>query len=82
VFSIGLLTSDRTLAGSRPFLVSGTCKQEDAEAHTKLIIQVIAACQAEAESIGCPLLCVASGGESRRGVSLSQLTEKQDLSIR
>jgi len=80
VFLIGLLTSDRTLACSRLFLVSGTCKQEDAEAHTKLIIQVIAACRVESERIGCPLFCVASDGESRQGVSLSQLTEKQHLS--
>ena len=80
VFSIGLLSGDRTSAGSRPFLVSGTCKQENSEEHLKLISRVISACEAESDTIRCPLFCIASDGESRCGVSLSQLTEKNVLS--
>ncbi len=60
--------------------MSGTCKQEDADEHLKLISRVISACKAETSIIGCPLYCIASDGESRRGSALSALTEKRTLS--
>jgi len=79
VFSFGLLSGNKHAAGSRPFIASGTCKREDAEAHARLISMVIDACDEEAESIGCPLFCIASDGESRRGSAFTALTQKHTL---
>lgn len=80
MFSFGLLSDNKHAAGSRPFITSGTCKREDAEAHAQLISLVIDACEAESETIGCPLFCVASDGESRRGSAFTTLTQKHTLS--
>ena len=77
-----MLSDDRHIAGSRPFLASGTCKREDAEAHGRLISLVIDACVAETKSIGVSMYCIASDGESRRGASLTALTQSQLLDER
>ena len=44
-----------------------------------LIASVIAACEAELETIGTSLFCIASDGESRRGSALTALTQKRRL---
>jgi hypothetical protein len=79
VFSIGILSKDKHVSGSRPFLAAGTCKREDGNEHAQLILTVVEACNAETSLIGCPLFCVASDGESRRGSALTQLTHKAPL---
>lgn len=66
--------------GSRPFVISGTCKREKADPHAELIKNVIAACKKEEAMIGPPLYCVASDGESRRGSALTMLTHKRPMS--
>src|SRR6266545_5646636 len=58
------------MAGSRPFIAAGTCKREDGDTHAKLIATVVEACEAESDTIGSPLFCIASDGESRRGLCL------------
>ena len=67
------------MRGSRPFIVSGTCKREHADRHAQLISTVIAACNAEVSMIGCPLFTITSDGESRRGSALSALTHLRPL---
>ena len=74
VFSIGILSEDRRVWGSRPFIATGTCKREGSDRHAELISTVIKACNAEVSTIGCPLFSVASDGESRRGAALTTLT--------
>ncbi|KAH9028203.1 hypothetical protein EDB85DRAFT_2074647 [Lactarius pseudohatsudake] len=66
VFSIGILSEDRHAWGSRPFIVTGTCKREDRDRHAELISTVIEACNAE-------------NGESRRGSALTKLTHIRPL---
>jgi len=79
IFSFGLLSENRHVAGSRPFIASGTCKREDGDTHAKLIATVVEACEAESDTIGSPLFCIASDGESRRGTALGALTQKHLL---
>ncbi|KAH9068269.1 hypothetical protein EDB83DRAFT_2222807, partial [Lactarius deliciosus] len=79
VFSIGVLSGNRHTSGSRPFIITGTCKREDTDRHARLISMVVEACNAESSTIGCPLFCVASDGESRRGSALTTLTHKRPL---
>ncbi|KAH9010057.1 hypothetical protein EDB85DRAFT_2240366, partial [Lactarius pseudohatsudake] len=45
VFSIGILSEDRHAWGSRPFIVTGTCKRKDRDRHAELISTVIEASQ-------------------------------------
>ncbi|KAH9032123.1 hypothetical protein EDB85DRAFT_1890789 [Lactarius pseudohatsudake] len=79
VFSIGILSEDRHAWGSRPFIVTGTCKREDRDRHAQLISTVIEACNAESSLIGCPLFSIASDRESRRGSALTKLTHIRPL---
>ncbi|KAH8980974.1 hypothetical protein EDB86DRAFT_3133864 [Lactarius hatsudake] len=79
VFSIGVLSGNRHTWGSRPFIIAGTCKREDADRHAQLISTVVEACNAESSTIGCPLFSVASDGESCRGSALTTLTQKRLL---
>ncbi|KAH9020543.1 hypothetical protein EDB83DRAFT_2432480 [Lactarius deliciosus] len=79
VFSIGILSEDRQAWGSRPFIVTGTCKWEDRDRHVQLISTVIEACNAESSIIGCPLFSIASDGESRQGSALTKLTHIRPL---
>ena len=79
VFSIGILSENRHMSGSRPFLVAGTCKRECCDRHAQLISTVIEACNAEISTIGCPLFAIASDGESRRGSALTTLTHVRPL---
>ena len=80
VFSFGILSGDRHSYGSRPFVISGTCKCEKATPHAELIEKIITTCKEESNIIGPPLFCVASDGKSHRGSALIQLTHKQLLS--
>ena len=77
--AIGILSEDKHVSGSQPFLASGTCKREDGDEHAQLMSTVIEACNAETSLIGCPLFCVAYDGESCRGSALTQLTHKAPL---
>ncbi|KAH9022277.1 hypothetical protein EDB85DRAFT_2293264 [Lactarius pseudohatsudake] len=43
VFSIGVLSGNRHTWGSRPFIIAGTCKREDADRHARLISTVVEA---------------------------------------
>ncbi|KAH8982664.1 hypothetical protein EDB86DRAFT_3126490 [Lactarius hatsudake] len=63
VFSIGVLSGNRHTWGSRPFIIAGTCKWEDADRHAQLI--------STSSTIGY--------GESRRGSALTTLTQKRLL---
>jgi hypothetical protein len=65
--------------GSRPFIVTGTCKCEGSDRHTELISTVIAAGNAEISMIWCPLFSIASDGESGRGSALTVLTHIRPL---
>ncbi|KAN0139165.1 hypothetical protein V8E53_003054 [Lactarius tabidus] len=79
VFSIGILSEDRHVWGSRPFVVTETCKREGSDRHAELISTVIAACNAEISMLWCPLFSIASDGESCRGSALTVLTHVRPL---
>jgi hypothetical protein len=79
VFSIGILSENRLVQGSRPFIIAGTCKQERSDRHAQLISLVIEACNTEMSTIGCPLFSIASDGESCRGSALTTLTHVHPL---
>ncbi|KAH9169245.1 hypothetical protein EDB89DRAFT_2115148 [Lactarius sanguifluus] len=79
VFSIRVLSGNRHTLGSWPFIITGTCKWEDTDRHARLISTVVEACNAESSTIGCPLFCVASDGESCQGSALTTLTHKRLL---
>ena len=79
VFSIGKLSKNKYVSGSRPFIAAGTCKREDGDEHTRLISTVIEVCKSQTSLIGYPLFCIASDGESRRGSALTLLTHKRLL---
>jgi hypothetical protein len=76
----GILSGEQASYGSCPFVISGTCKQEKAEPHANLIQTVIDACNHEAMTIGPPIYCVASDGESHQGFALITLTHKHPMS--
>jgi hypothetical protein len=79
IFLIGILSKDRHISGSQPFLAAGTCKMENDDQHAQLISTDIEACSEETLLIGCPLFCVVSDGESCQGSALTQLTYKAPL---
>lgn len=80
VAAIGILSESPRVYGALPFLISGTCKREDADTHAKLIETIIKACKHEESKIGSSLMFIASDGESRRGSALIQITQKYNLS--
>jgi hypothetical protein len=80
VAAIGILSENPRVYGALPFMVSGTCKREDANTHAQLIETIIEACKKEESKIGSSLMFVASDGESRRGSALIQITQKHSLS--
>ncbi len=80
IAAIGILSDNPRAYGALPFMVSGTCKREDAGTHAKLIETLIKACKSEESKIGSFLMFVASDGESRRGSALIQITQKHHLS--
>ncbi|KAF8316237.1 uncharacterized protein EI90DRAFT_2945067, partial [Cantharellus anzutake] len=75
--AVGSLSSSARIYGSRPILISPTCKRENASSHAKLIEVVIEACRNDLKG---PLYSLASDGESRRGAALAQITLKEPLS--
>ncbi|KAN0128293.1 hypothetical protein V8E53_013877 [Lactarius tabidus] len=58
IFLIGILSENRLVQGSRPFIVVGTCKREHSDRHAQLISLVIEACNTEMSTIGCPLFSI------------------------
>ncbi|KAF8676640.1 hypothetical protein AX14_004851 [Amanita brunnescens Koide BX004] len=80
VAAIGILSENPRMYGALPFLVSGTCKREDAKTHANLIETIIKACKNDKSKIGCSLMFIASDSESCRGSALIQITQKHTLS--
>ncbi len=64
---------------ARPFVVSGTCKQENAEAHLVLLRQAVMAVKTHFAGTGRKVYSIASDGESRRGKALGLLTMPREL---
>src|SRR6266550_2217463 len=52
IAAIGILSDNPRAYGALPFMVSGTCKREDAGTHAKLIETLIKACKSEESKIG------------------------------
>ena len=80
VAAIGILSESPRVYGALPFLVSGTCKWEDASVHANLIEMLITACKNEESKIGSSLVFITSDGESSHGSALIQITQKHKLS--
>ncbi|RDX39888.1 hypothetical protein OH76DRAFT_1424034 [Lentinus brumalis] len=64
------------------FVISGTCKQEDANAHAVLLERVVEALRTHF-GLGSrrKVYCIASDGESRRGKALGALTMSRELGV-
>ncbi|KAF9515336.1 hypothetical protein BS47DRAFT_1293938, partial [Hydnum rufescens UP504] len=79
VVAIGMMSKDTRVYGSRPILISGSCKRESASEHAKILNTVIMACHSRSDILSARMLCIASDGESRRGSALVQITCKAML---
>ncbi|TFK81389.1 hypothetical protein K466DRAFT_578580 [Polyporus arcularius HHB13444] len=80
VIAISCLSDDHNEYCALPFVISGTCKAEDAEAHAVLLDRAVEAVRRHLSSRG-RLFCIASDGEARRGKALGQLTMSRELDI-
>ncbi|TEB21082.1 hypothetical protein FA13DRAFT_1757657 [Coprinellus micaceus] len=78
--TLGLLSDDHNLYAARGILISGDCKQETGEQHAKVLQTTVDGVNAEKEDTNIRVVSVASDGESRRGVALTHLTFKRELS--
>ncbi len=80
VAAIGALTRNHHEYSARPFLISATCKSEDAWAQMDLLSLAWRACNQMRGTTKGRLYCLASDGESRHGKALIALTEHMPLS--
>ncbi|KAF8327198.1 uncharacterized protein EI90DRAFT_2928786 [Cantharellus anzutake] len=80
VAAIGALTRKHREYIARPFLISATCKGEDASKHAELLHVALRACSRKMDTTKGRVYCIASDGESRRGKALVSLTERFLLS--
>ncbi len=80
VIAVSCLSDNHNEYAALPFVISGTCKQEDAEAHAVLLERAIKALRTHfgADSRR-KVYCIASDGESRRGKALGTLTMCREL---
>lgn len=82
---MGICTSSADAAkqiyAARPILISGSCKQESAEDHAKILSMVIQACKDCSDTIGATLFSIASDGESRRAKAFVEMTHQKPLSF-
>ncbi|KZS88961.1 hypothetical protein SISNIDRAFT_417371 [Sistotremastrum niveocremeum HHB9708] len=80
VVCLGAMSGDTRVYAGRPIGISGTCKTEKGDTHVKLIENAITACGKAADQLQGYVMCVASDGESRRGLSFNILTMQSPLS--
>ena len=73
---IGALTRNHHEYIACPFLISTTCKSEDARTHADLLSLAWKACKMKGSAY-----CITSNGESRCGKALIALTECMPLSL-
>lgn len=79
VVTIAAISEDHHEYAARPFMISGTCKQEDAETHMILLQRATTAIRTHIAPSGKRLYCISSDGESRRGKALGLLTMSLEL---
>ncbi|KAI0709424.1 hypothetical protein C8Q76DRAFT_626022, partial [Earliella scabrosa] len=79
VIAVAAISEDHHEYAARPFIISGTCKTEDADAHATLLQNAVTATISRIASTGKKLYCVASDGETRRGKALGMLTMRYEL---
>ncbi|TRM60790.1 hypothetical protein BD626DRAFT_603193 [Schizophyllum amplum] len=80
VGALGLLSGNTRLYSARPVLLSGSCKNEDAERHATMIQTTLDAVNSRKQITNARIVSIASDGEARRGKALVQLTFKTLLS--
>lgn len=68
----------RQVRQALPVAISGTCKRESAEEHVHLLKTAIHACE---QILGRPIYCIASDGESKRGLALNHITTNFELAF-
>ncbi|GJJ15796.1 hypothetical protein Clacol_010074 [Clathrus columnatus] len=78
VLAIGSLNKTQQIRQALPIAISGTCKRESADEHVCVLETAIEACE---KSLGRPIYCVASDGESKRGLALNHLMAISELSF-
>jgi hypothetical protein len=74
VRALGILTKNARLYSAHAILLTGSCKQEDAEAHADLLrttLESVNACKPLTQTC---IICLASDGEARQGRVLALLT--------
>ncbi|KZS88742.1 hypothetical protein SISNIDRAFT_469824 [Sistotremastrum niveocremeum HHB9708] len=74
---IGAIAKETRVYAARALSVSGTCKSEDGQTHPSLIQNHINACKELKDGY---IMCIASDGEARRGLSFNLLTMQKPLS--
>ncbi|KAJ7813206.1 hypothetical protein B0H14DRAFT_3750876 [Mycena olivaceomarginata] len=75
VASLGLMAKDPTLYGARTGLISGSCKQESGERHSKILKTAL-----DASAVTkLRTTCIYSDGEARRAEAMIRLTFKFSL---
>ncbi|KAL1674095.1 hypothetical protein EV122DRAFT_221397 [Schizophyllum commune] len=79
VGAIGLLSADTRLYSARPVLLSGSCKNENAEAHKVLLTTMLDGVNSRRALTNVRIVAFATDGEARRGKALVQLTFKTVL---
>jgi len=80
VTTIRALTKNHCEYITCPFMISASCKSEDACAHMSLLSLAWRACNQKGGMTKGKVYCVASDGESRHGKALVALTECTALS--
>ncbi|KAF8176089.1 hypothetical protein BJ912DRAFT_1033585 [Pholiota molesta] len=78
--ALGILCKDNRIYPGRPVLVSGDCKRETGEEHTKVIQTTIDGVDSEKDHTKLRIVSLASDGETRRGSAFIRLTFKKQLS--
>jgi len=79
---LGILCKDHHVYPGHPVLVSGNCKRENGEEHSKVIQTVLDSVAAVKINTNLCIVSIASDGEARRGSSFIVLTFKHQLSPR
>ncbi|KAJ3527105.1 hypothetical protein NM688_g8173 [Phlebia brevispora] len=80
VVAVAALSANHCEYSSWPFLLSGTCKSEDAATHRKLLQEALDAVDRKTFGSAAIPYCIASDGEARRGKALASMTLCSELS--
>ena len=79
VLAVSIFANDLHLYGACPFVISGTCKQEEVPSQRELLQNVCRALAQKIDDIGCRLYSLASDGDSRQRRATAMLSLIHEL---